>query len=123
MGRTKFLCRIERDEYRFNKLKKGPNVMVSIYSKLYKTSNDVMVKDKRSDDCIAFYNADETQPLMPKPVLVDPDFLITLMDSAKLNSSKKSVWMNITPSKVMGWLVPVAIIGSLLYAFLLQGGY
>lgn len=97
--------------------------MVSVYSKLYKVSNDVLVKDTASDDCIAFYNADETQPLMPEPYLVDPDFLIVLMDSAKNSGGKKGIWANITPNKVMAWLVPIAVIASLLYGFLLQGGY
>ncbi len=72
----KFLCRREVDEYRFNRLKKGPNVMVSIYSKLYPVCNDVMVKDRHSEDAIAWYPADETQPLMPEPVHVDTDKLI-----------------------------------------------
>ena len=119
----KYLCRIEKDEYRFNKLKVGPRVMVSVYSKLYFVSNDVMVKDLHSEDCIAYYPSDETQPLMPRPKLVDPDLLIAYMDSAKNSGGKKSIWANITPSKVMAWLVPVVVIGSLLYAFLLQGGY
>ena len=50
--------------------------MVSVFSKLYPVCNDVMVKDFRSADCIAFFNADETQPLMPKAVFIDPDKLI-----------------------------------------------
>ena len=57
-------------------MKRGPNVMVSVFSKLYPVCNDVMVKDFRSADCIAFFNADETQPLMPKAVFIDPDKLI-----------------------------------------------
>lgn len=97
--------------------------MVSIYSKLYKVSNDVMVKDTKSADCIAFYNADETQPLMPEPYKVDPDFLITLMDSSKNSGTKKSIWSNITPNKVMAWMVPFTIAAAVLYGFLLQGGY
>ena len=96
--------------------------MVSIYSKLYKVSNDVMVKDVKSEDCIAFYNADETQPLMPEPYKVDPDFLITLMDSAKNSGGKKSIWSNITPSKLMAWMVPFVVVFALLYGFLLQAG-
>lgn len=119
----KFLCRRERDEYRFNRLKKGPNVMVSIYSKLYKVSNDVMVKDFKSDDCVAFYNADETQPLMPEPYLVDPDLLIVLMDSAKNSGGRRSIWANITPSKILAWLTPIVVIFALLYGFLLNGGF
>lgn len=50
--------------------------MVSVFSKLYPVCNDVMVKDLRSVDCIAFFPADDTQPLMPEPVFVDPDKLI-----------------------------------------------
>ena len=72
----KFLARRERDEWRFNRMKRGPNVIVSVFSKLYPVCNDVMVKDFRSADCIAFFNADETQPLMPKAVFIDPDKLI-----------------------------------------------
>lgn len=96
--------------------------MVTVYSKLYKVSNDVLVKDLRSEDCIAFYNADETQPLMPEPYLVDPDFLITLMDSAKNSGGKKSIWSNITPNKLMAWMVPFIVVFALLYGFLLQAG-
>lgn len=97
--------------------------MVSIYSKLYKVSNDVLVKDLKSADCIAFYNADETQPLMPEPYKVDPDFLITLMDSAKNSGGRRSIWSNITPSKVMAWMVPITVVFALIYGFLAQGGY
>ena len=50
--------------------------MVSVFSKLYPVCNDVMVKDLRTADCITFTNADETQPLMPEPVFIDPDKLI-----------------------------------------------
>lgn len=72
----KFLARMERDEWRFNRMKKGPNVMVSIFSKLYPVCNEVMVKDLRSADCFAMFPADDTQPLMPRAVFVDPDRLI-----------------------------------------------
>lgn len=72
----KFLARRERDEWRFNKLKKGSNVMVSVYNSLYPVCNDVMVKDIKSNDCIAFFPSGDTQPLMPEPYHVDTDFMI-----------------------------------------------
>lgn len=118
----KFLMRIEADNVRTNKLKRGNRTMVSIYSKLYRVDNELLVRDDKSDHCIAIYPADDTQPLLPTPVLVDPDMTCVLIDSAKNNGSKKSVWINLTGSKLMEYFTVIIVAGALLYGFLLKGG-
>lgn len=119
----KFLARIEADNIKVNRLKKGNRSMVSVYSKLYRVDNHLMVKDSRSDQCIVIYPADDTQPLLPEPILVDPDMTCALIDSAKNNGSKKSVWANLTGSNLMSYLTVVIVVGALLYGFLVGGGF
>lgn len=119
----KFLIRVEGDIVRCSKLKRGNKSMVSIYSRLYPVFNNIMVQDSRSDFCYAVYPIDDTQPLLPVAVLVDPDKTIAFMDSAKSNGGKKSIWMNLTGGKLMEYLTVVIVAGALLYGFLLKGGF
>lgn len=45
------------------------------------------------------------------------------MDSAKNSSGgKKSIWSNITPNKVMAWMVPCVVVLALVWGFLSQAG-
>lgn len=118
----KFLIRVEPDIVRTNKLKRGNRSMVSVYSKLYPVFNHIMVQDDRSDCCYAIYPSDDTQPLMPEPVFLDPDYTIALIDSAKNSGGKKSIWANLTGGKLTSYMTVVVIAVALLWGFLSAGG-
>lgn len=119
----KALCRLECDTVRIFKLKKGPRQMVSANSRLYRIDDELMVKDVRTGDCYAFYDIDSTQPYSSQPILVDPDFTRALIDSAKLAGNKKSIWMNVSGSKLMEYLTVAVVVGALIYGFLVGGGF
>lgn len=118
----KFLIRVEPDIVRVSKLKRGNRSMVSVYNKLYPVFNHLMVQDSRSDFCYVLYPSDDTQPLLPKPEFVNPDYTIALIDSAKNTGGRKSIWANLTGGKLMEYLTVVIVAGALLYGFLLKGG-
>ena len=44
------------------------------------------------------------------------------MDSAKNSGGKRSVWANITPSKVRAWMVPCVVVLALVWGFLAKQG-
>ena|GEM_PF-2131712 len=119
----KFLIRVEPDIVRTSRLKRGNKSMVSVYSKLYPVFNHIMVQDDRSDDCYAIYPSDDTQPMCPEPILVDPDYTCALIDSAKNSGGKKSIWVNLTGGKLMEYLTVFIVVGALLWGFLANGGF
>ena len=114
----KAVCRIECDRIRIYKLKRGPRQMVTIASRLYRTDDSLMVKDSRTDVCMAFYHIDKTQPLGPEPVLVDPDMTKVYIDSAKRAGTKKSIWGTLDTSKVTELLMAVMVVGIVAYSLL-----
>lgn len=118
----KFLLRVDGDNYKANRLKKGNRTMVSVYGHLYRVDNFLMVKDVRSDQCLAIYPVDDTQPLCPEPVFVDPDMTCAFIDSAKNNGTKKSTWINLTASKLMEYMTVIVAAGAILWGVLANGG-
>lgn len=119
----KYLVRLEKDRITVHKLKKGPRQMVSVASRLYVVTDDLAVKDIESNAAMYFYGIDDTQPMTPRPTLVDPDRTRALIRSAQIGGNHKKSWASLDPSKALQWLVPIAIIGSLLYGFLVIGGH
>lgn len=119
----KILCRVECDRIRVYKLKRGPRQMVSLASRLYRIDDRYMVKDIRTDQCMIIYDIDSTQPYMVEPEPVDPDYTRALIDSAKMSGNKKSIWMNLSGSKLMEYMTVFIVAGALLYGFLLKGGF
>lgn len=117
----KYLVRIEADRVKAFKLKKGPRQMVSLASRLYRVDDRLMIKDEKSDDCIVVYDIDDTQPYMVDPEVVDPDITRAYIDSAKLSGNKRTIWTNLNPSKAWEWLTVIAVVGALLYGFLVVG--
>ena len=118
----KMIARVECDRVTIYKLKKGPRQMVSIASRLYRIDDRYMMKDINSDECLIAYDIDSTQPYMISPHPIDPDYTRALIDSAKMSGSKKSIWANLSGSKLMEYLTIFIVCGALLYGFLLQGG-
>ena len=114
----KYLVRLEADRIKVFRLKKGPRQMVSLASRLYRVDDHLMIKDMSSDDCMVFYDIDSTQPYMVDPEVVDPDITRAYIDSAKLSGNKRSIWTSLNPSKAWEWLTIIAVVGALLYGFL-----
>lgn len=119
----KNLIRIECDTIRVFRLKKGPRQMISTASRLYRIDDRYMIKDEKTDNCYIIYDIDETQPYMIRPEPMDPDFTRALIDSAKLSGNKRSIWMNLNPSKLWQYLTVAIVCGALLYGFLANGGF
>lgn len=118
----KKLIRIEADVIRCNAMKKGPRQMISIASRLYRTDDDLMISDSQTSDCICVYPIDDTQPLLTKAKLVDPDMTRLLIRSAKLSGNRRNIWAMLDSSKIMQILSIVAIVGGVLYGFISFGG-
>lgn len=118
----KSLIRIDCDRIRAYKLKKGPRQMVSIAGRLYRVDDRFMAKDSKTDHAMIFYEIDSTQPLMMVPRVIDPDMTKVFIDSSKIAGTKKSLWMNLSGSKMMEYLTVAIVIGAILYGFLVGGG-
>lgn len=119
---TKYLCRIEVDRIKMYRLKRGPRQMVSVSSRLYRTDDDYMMKDDRTDTAMAVYRIDSTQPRLPEAVMVDPDMTKVYIDSAKMAGTKKSIWATLDTSKITELLMAVMVVGIVAYSLLTRGG-
>ena len=93
--------------------------MISIASRLYRTDDRLMIKDRASDDCYVFYEIDNTQPYLTHDEIVNPDFTKALIDSAKLSGNKTKIWAYLSGSKLWEYLTIAIVIGSLAYGFLI----
>lgn len=96
--------------------------MISIFSRLYRTDDDLFLCDMQSSDCFVIYDINETQPYLPKAQLIDPNMTRAYIDSAKMVGNRKKVWMNLDGGQLYKILAAIAIGGGLLYAFLINGG-
>lgn len=115
---TKYFARIEADRVRIFKLKKGVRQMVTINSRLYRIDDEFMLKDKRSGDAMIIYPIDSTQPLLPKARLIDPDMTRAYIDYAKIGKNRKRIWESFDVKHFERILVPVLIVGGILWGFL-----
>lgn len=115
----KSVCRIERDRIRFYTLKRGPRQMVTITSRLYRTDDRLMIKDSKTDSCMAVYRIDSTQPMYPESIYVDPDMTCVYIDSAKLSGTKKSIWGQLgNINKISNLLITLMVVGIVAYSIL-----
>lgn len=96
--------------------------MVTVAGRLYRCDDELFIKDKNSSDCIIIYPIDSTQPILCQKKLVNPDITRAYIDSAKLSGNKKNIWSNLTSGKSWQILVAVAIIGSIVYGFIIGTG-
>lgn len=115
---TKYFARIEADRVRIFKLKKGVRQMVTINSRLYRIDDEFMLKDKRSGDAMIIYPIDSTQPLLPKARLIDPDMTRAYIDYAKIGKNRKRIWESFDVKHFERILIPVLIVGGILWGFL-----
>lgn len=96
--------------------------MVSVAGRLYRMDDRLMTKDVATSDAAIFYDIDSTQPYSTTAEFVDPDMTRAFIDSAKLSGNRRSLWMDISPSKAWQWLTVIIVAGALLYGFLVGGG-
>ena len=96
--------------------------MISIFSRLYRTDDDLFLCDMQSSDCYVIYDINETQPYLPKAKLIDPNMTRAFIDSAKMVGNKKRVWGRLDGSQLYKYFAAVAIVGSLIYGFMIGGG-
>lgn len=92
--------------------------MVTINSRLYRIDDEFMLKDKRSGDAMIIYPIDSTQPLLPKARLIDPDMTRAYIDYAKIGKNRKRIWESFDVKHFERILVPVLIVGGILWGFL-----
>jgi len=118
----KKLIRVESDVIRCNNLKKGQRQMVSIAGRLYRIDDDLMIADNQTSDCIVVYGLDDTQPMLPKKKLVNPDMTRVFIRSAKISGNKRKVWLQLDTTNFVKWISIIAIVGGTLYGFLSFGG-
>lgn len=119
---TKFLILVEVDNVRCIRLRKGARSMISRQGRLYRTDDDLFIRDQRSTDAALIYRIDSTQPILCKPKIISPDLTRTYIASAKLSGNKKKTWLNLDGGKAWKMLTAVAIVGSIVYGFMIGGG-
>lgn len=117
----KKLLRIEADQLTVKNLKRKPYQMISIFGRLYRTDDELMIKDCLSSDCYIIYDINDTQPYLPAAKLIDPNLTRAFIDSAKMCGNKKKLWGNLDGGNLWKIFVAVAIVGSLIYGFLVGG--
>lgn len=120
---TKYLVLIDVDKVRFLKVKKGAKSLITRNGRIYRNDAGYYVKDYLSADALRINRLDSTQPVLTRAQFSDPDLTRVYIESAKLSGSKKRVWLNMDASKIWQYLTAVAIVGSLLYGFLIYGGF
>lgn len=118
--RMKFLARIECNQIRFIKIKKS-GALVTIQGRLYRADDRYYVKDYLSGDAMRFQRIDSTQIIDNAGTYIDPDMTRIISDSAKLSGNKKKIWLNLDSSKLWQYLTIIAVVGSLIYGFLVMG--
>ena len=97
--------------------------MVSIFNRLYRTDEDLFSADQLTGDCMVIYDLNETQPYLSRAKFVDPNMTRAYIDSAKMGAGRKKIWGNLDGNKIYQILIPIVIIGSIVYAFLTNGGF
>lgn len=115
---VKYFCRLEADRVRIFKLKKGPRQMVTINGRLYRIDDRFMLRDKSSGDAMIIYPIDSTQPILPRAKLIDPDMTRAYIDYAKIGKSRKKIWQSFDIKHFERILIPVLIVGGILWGFL-----
>lgn len=117
----KYLCRIEKDRITIFRIKRKNRQMVSHASRLYRTDDDLALKDIKTDDAMYFYAIDSTQPMLLEPKLVDPDYTRALIGSAKYSGNQKKIWGYLDAGSLKKYMVPVIILACLAYGFIIGG--
>lgn len=97
--------------------------MISMFGRLYNIDDGLMVSDQNSTNCYVIYDINGTQPYAGVQRFVDPNKTRALIDSAKAAGNRKKIWANLSGVDWVKYLAFIAVGGSLLYAFLTNGGF
>lgn len=118
---TKYLVLLDVDVIRFLKVKKRARALVSRDYGLYRNDSKFYIKDFQSSDAMRFNRVSSTQPILPRAKFIDPDDTRVYIQSAKLGSGKKKRWLNMDSNNLWKYLTAIALVGSLIYGFLVYG--
>ena len=109
----------ETDEISVTKLRKGSRPMVSKKGRLYRADDRLFIRDRESSDAYLIYNIDQTQPILPREEFLDTNITRAYIDSSKIAGNKKTSWMNLDSGKLWKYLTVIAVVGSLIYGFMM----
>ena len=120
MGR-KILALVEVNRIRFIKMKKNARPLVTINGRIYPNDDELYIKDQISGNALRIQRVDSSQIIHRSPIFIDPDLTRAKIDSMKLAGSKRKMWLNLDGSNLWKWLTVIAVVGSLIYGFLIYG--
>ena len=111
----KYLAIVEVNRIRFLKLKKNARPLVTVNGRIYPNDDVYYVRDHLSSDAVRFQRIDSSQIIHCRYVFIDPDMTRAKIDSMKLANT------NLDSGQLWKWLTAIAIVGSLIYGFLVMG--
>lgn len=117
----KYLVLIESNRIRFLKMKNAAKPLVNVGGRVYPNDDDLYVNDHHSSVSLRLQRIDSSQILFNYPKFIDPDMTRAKIDSMKLAGTKKKLLFNMDASQLWKWLTGIAIVGSLIYGFLVMG--
>lgn len=117
----KILALVEVNRIRFVKMKKNARPLVTINGRIYPNDDELYLKDQISGVAYRFQRIDSSQILHRKRIFIDPDMTRAKIDSMKLAGSKRKMWLNMDSSNLWKWLTAIAVVGSLIYGFMVYG--
>lgn len=117
----KYLAVMESNRIRFLKMKKNARPLVTVNGRIYPNDDEIYLKDHFSSDAIRFQRIDSSQIVSNRPIFIDPDMTRIKIKSMQLAGSKRKLWLNMDSSKLWKWLTAIAVVGSLIYGFLVMG--
>ena len=120
MGR-KILALVEVNRIRFIKMKKNARPLVTINGRIYPNDDELYIKDQISGNALRIQRVDSSQIIHRSPIFIDPDLTRAKIDSMKLAGSKRKMWLNLDGSNLWKWLTAIAVVGSLIYGFMVYG--
>lgn len=117
----KFLAVMEVNRIRFLKLKKADRPLVTINGRMYPNDDELYLKDQISGDAYRFQPIDSSQILHRRPIFIDPNMTRAKAKSMDQGNSKKHLWLNMDSSSLWKYLTAIAVVGSLIYGFMVYG--
>ena len=117
----KYLVIIESNRIKFLKMKKNARALVTVNGRIYPNDDGYYLKDHFSSEAMRFQRIDSTQIITNHIEFIDPDMTRVKIKSMQLAGSKKKLWFNMDSSQLWKWLTAIAVVGSLIYGFLVMG--
>ena len=117
----KTIAIVEVNRIRFLKMKKNARPLVTINGRIYPNDDELYIRDRQSSEAMRFQRVDSSQIIHSRYIFIDPDLTRAKIDSMKLANTKKRLWLNLDSSQLWKYLTAIAIVGSLIYGFLVMG--